>query len=66
MPSWHSTESGQLKPWHCGQHNKEGKETVSASPSTQLCPQERGCGAGSTAGGVWRGQEQALGESQLI
>lgn len=36
------------------------------SPGTRLCPQESGRRASSDVGGMWRGREQALGESQLI
>lgn len=66
VPSWHSAEAGQLWPRPRGQRDKEGEEATPASPSTRLCPWERGHGAGSTMGGVRRGREQAPGESQLI
>lgn len=66
VPRGHSVESRQSQPWHCGQHDKEGKEAALATPSTWPCLWEKGHGASSNTGGVRRGQEQALGESQLI
>lgn len=41
---------GAGRAWLHGQHDKEGEQAAPGSPSTQLCPQERGRGAGSTTG----------------
>lgn len=62
-PSWHGAASGQLWP---RQRDKEREEAAPASPGTRLCPRESGRRAGSSAGGMWRGREQAPGESRLL
>lgn len=56
-PSWHGAESRQPWPLHCGQWDEEGEEAAPASPSRWPCLQERGHGASSAVGGVWRGQD---------